>query len=628
MLSANVPESSLLNSVSIRQRIDTLNEEAWAIRNLSTERALGLSQEACELSFKVNYKFGIAYSLRNLAISHQLLSSYDASLKYCFEAIPLFETLKEEKGIATVFSCIGTNFFLMSDYENSLLYHLKALKIREGIKNFADQSSSLLNIASVYASIKDYTNALKYYSQSEQIARGLNDKSIWARVLNGIGGTHMIRGDYEKAIEYYIQSLGIKNQVGDIRGTASTLHNMGDCYIELRDFENAQHCLMESMKIAVEFGDRNTEAACLQNIGRLFLVKGMLPEAVDQLKRALFIYTDLRIKKEISNCNKLLADAYVYLGNYKIALEYTNKYFRLKEEVAELESHKKIENMTLIRQIESMKNESEIERLKNVELKTAYQQIEDKNRNILDSIEYAKYIQESLLLHEGDIKESLPHSFVFFKPKDIVSGDFYWHHRIYSTVLIAVVDCTGHGVPGAFMSLAGNNMIEHIVKVNQVYEPAQVLQQLNNSIANTFKKEEEKVSLKSGMDISFCALDTATLQLKYAGAHNAIYIVRASELTEVKADRVAMGTQTNQEFKQHTIQLQKNDIIYLFSDGYADQKGGDFRKKFYYPPFKQLLLDISILPMTEQREALYYTIKEWMKNEIQIDDMTIIGVRV
>lgn len=621
-------ESEAVNKISNQQRIDTLTQESWAIRNLNTERALELALEARELSEKLNYPLGIAHSLRNMAVCNQLLSNYDTSLKLCFEALPFFEELHEKRGLATIFSCIGTDSFLMSDYENSLRYHFQALKIREEIEKKSDQSSSLLNIANVYSSIKDFDNALKFYLQSERIARDLDDKSIWSRVLNGIGGIYMVSGDNEKAIECYIQSLAIKNNIGDKRGTASTLHNIGDCYIELNDFENAQKCLMESMKIAVEFGNRNTEAACLQTIGRLFLVQGKLPEAIDQVKRALFIYTDLKTKKDLSYCHKLLADAYEHLGDHKAALIHTNKYYQLKEEASSLESAKKIENMMLLSEIDSMKKESEIERLKNVELKTAYTQLDDSRRNILDSIEYAKYIQQTLLSHEDDIKQSFPDSFVFFKPKDIVSGDFYWHHRVGDKALLAVVDCTGHGVPGAFMSLAGNNMIEHIVKVKQVYEPSLILQELNNAIAHTFKDEDEKVSLKNGMDIAFCSIDLSTLQLQYAGAHNSMYIVRNGQLTEAKADRIAMGNQLDQVFEQHTFQLEKNDILYLFSDGYADQKGGDLRKKFYYPPFQLLLLDICTLPMDEQREALYYTLKEWMKNEKQIDDVTVVGVRV
>lgn len=619
---------SVPNKASTQQRIDTLNDESWAIRSLNTERALELAQEACEIAYKINYTAGIAHSMRNLAVCNQLLSNYDVSLKYCFEALPYFETLGEKRGIAAIYSCIGTDSFLMSDYENSLRYHFQALKLREEIQKRSDCSSSLLNIANVYSAIKDFDNALKYYMQSEKIARDLDDKSIWSRVLNGIGGIYMISGDYEKAIECYIQSLAVKNNIGDKRGTASTLHNISDCYIELNDFENGQKCLIESMNTAVEFGDRSTEAACMQTLGRLFLVIGKLHEAIDQVKRALLIYADLKTKKDLSYCHKLLADAYQHLGDHKTALIHTNKYYQLKEEASSLESAKKIENMVLLSQIDSMKKESEIERLKNVELKTAYKQLDDSRQNILDSIEYAKYIQQTLLSHEDDIKQSFPDSFVFFKPKDIVSGDFYWHHRVGNKALFAVADCTGHGVPGAFMTLAGNNMIEHIVKVKQVYEPASVLLELNNAIAHTFKNEDERVSLKNGMDIAFCSFDPDTLQLRYAGAHNSIYIVRNGELTEIDADRIAMGNMLNESFKQHSIQLEKNDIIYLFSDGYADQKGGEQRRKFYYPPFKLLLLEICTLPMNEQREALYFTIKEWMKNEKQIDDMTVVGIRV
>jgi len=623
-----VSENNVINKITSQQRADFINEESWSIRNSNTQRALELAHEGYDLSSKLNYTNGVAYSLRNLAICHQLVSSYDVSLKHCFDALPVFESLNDHKGMAAIYSCIGTDFFLMSDYENALLYHLKALNIREEINSIPDRSSSLLNIASVYASIKDYDNALNYYSQSELLAKGLNDKSIWARVLNGIGGIYMVRDDHEKAIECYIQSLSIKHEIGDIRSTASTLHNIGDCYIELGDFKNAKECLMQSMKIAVEYGDRKFEAAGLQNIGRLFLVRGMLPEAIDQVKRALFIYNDLKTKKEQSACYKLLADAYRLLGDYKAALDNISRHYELKEEVSNLESAKRVENMILLRQIESMKNESEIERLKNVELKTAYNQIEIKNRNILDSIEYAKYIQETLLSHEADIKQAFPESFVFFKPKDIVSGDFYWLHRFDNKVLIAVVDCTGHGVPGAFMSLVGNNMLDHIVKVKQISEPGQILAELNNSIADTFRNENEKMSLKNGMDIALCSIDLKTFEMQCAAAHNAVYFVRENELAEIKADRIAMGSQCNQLFQQHSLQLQKGDVLYLFTDGYADQKGGTDRKKFYYPPFKQFLSEISSQSMIEQKKALYYTMLEWMKSETQTDDMTVIGIRI
>jgi serine phosphatase RsbU (regulator of sigma subunit) len=604
-----------------------LNEEAWSIRNSNTERALELSLEAYGISVKLNFNYGTAYSLRNLAVCNQLLSNHQTSLKYCFEAVPLFEMLKEDKGMASVYSCIGTDYFLLNDYQNSLLYHLKALKLREQISS-TGQASSLFNIASVYASIRDYGKALDYYLRSEKIARELEDQTIWAKVLNGHGGMHMVQFDHEKAIECYLQSIHIKKQTGDLRSTASTLHNMGDCYIELNDFDNAQECLMESMKIAVKFGDRSTEGACLFTIGRLFLVRRFLEEAIDQMKRALFIFEDISAKKEQANCHKLLSDTYVLLTDYKTAIYHLNKHFQLKEKLSELESAKKIENMILLRQIEVMKSESEIEQLKNAELKAAYQQIEDKNRDILASIEYAKYIQETLLPSKEDIQQSFPDAFIFFKPKDIVSGDFCFHYRLGDMVLIAVVDCTGHGVPGAFMSLAANNMIDHIVKVKGIHEPGRVLMALNNAIAELFKNDDEMVSLKNGMDIAFCSIDLVTLELNYAGARNSIYILRSDELIELKAERIAMGNTLDQAFEQQVFSLRRNDFIYLFSDGFADQKGGEKRLKFYYPPFKELLQSMGSFSIPEQKTILDRELNMWMKNETQTDDITILGIRI
>ncbi len=609
-------------------RVDLLIEKAWTIRLSDTQRALELSQEAYGLLVNSDDTKGLASGLRNLAICNQILLDFENSLLFCYQALPLYESLKDEKGVALIYSFIGTNFFQLSDYENALMYHLKALKIREQLKSDVDHSSSLLSIANVYATIKEYEKALGYYLESEKLAIGLSDKTVWAKVLNGIGGMHMACGDYEKAIDCFIQSVNIKKELGDIRSTASTLRNMGDCSIELRDFENAQQCLMESKKIAVEFGDRSIEAACLQTFGKLFLVKKMLPEAIDQARRSLGIFTELKSIKEQSNCHKLLADAWFLKGGFELAYTHLNSYFLLKEEVTHLESAKKIENLILVRQIETMKNESEIERLKKVELKTAYRQIEEKNNNILDSIEYAKYIQETLLPNEESIKLSFKESFVFFLPKDIVSGDFYLHYRIGDKVLLAVVDCTGHGVPGAFMSLAGNNILEHIIKTQKVYEPKFVLKELNNAIVEKFKKGDELSSAKNGMDIAFCSIDTTTLQMEYAGAHNPVYLVHSGELTEMKSDRIIIGINGDQEFSQQKIQLQKGDMVYLFSDGFADQKGGGKGLKFYYPPFKQLLMDISAYAVAEQKSQLGLRLAEWKGSEGQTDDVTVIGLRL
>jgi len=627
-----------INPIGIQERVDLLNEEAWRERNTNTQRALELAQEACGIAEKANslnpvLKSSLAQSIRIVALCNQLLSNYKDSLTHCLRALDIFGELNDEKGIASVFSCMGTDYFLLGAYDESLIHHFKALKLREKLNSEEEQSSSLLNIANVYASNNDYERAENYYLKSEEIAKGLKDKALWAKVLNGIGGLYMSRSDNEKAIECFIRSATLKTDTGELRSAASTLHNMGTCYIELKDFVNAQECLKESMRIAVQFGDRTTEGVCLQTFGRLFLVQDRLPEAIDQLNRALYTFEDLNGKKDITECNRLLAEAYKKLGDYKTAYQHLDKHYRFKEQLAKLESAKQIENITLADEIKTMQVEAKLEKIKNQQLQQANTIIAEKNSNILDSIEYAKYIQESLLSTEEDLKESFPASFVFFKPKDIVSGDFYFHYRMGSIVLFAVVDCTGHGVPGAFMSLAGNNMIEHIIKVKKIYEPSLVLNELNNVVSRQFKNEDERITLKSGMDIGFCLIDLDALTLRFAGTHNSVYLLRSGGLIELRAERIALGNKSDQEFVEQSYALEKNDVIYLFTDGFADQKGGEHRRKYYYPPFKELLTRLSATSMDGQKTGLEAELKAWMKEgeaneEHQIDDVTVIGLKV
>jgi len=620
----NVKEFSQLHE----RTIDFLNEEAWSKRESSSQQAMDLANEAFQKSTEINYNRGKAFSLLNLAVCNRYLSNYYDSLNYCLEAKPLFELLKEKNGLASVYSCIGTDYFEFGDYENSLHFHLHALKLRQELKNAADQSSSLFNIAGVYASIKDYDNALDYYSRSEKIARELSDKTNWTKILNGIGGLHMMRSDFEKAIECYIQSVNIKKEIGKIRSTASTLHNMGDCYIDMKEFDQARECLKDSMKIAVDYGDRKIEGTCMQTFGRLLLFKNQYPEAIDRLTRSLLIFEDLEAVKEQADCHHYLAETYKRIKKFEKALDHLDKHYSLKEKVSIQEWAKKIEKMNLLHQMEDMRRESEIEHLKNVELKTANQQIEDKNRNILDSIDYAKFIQETLLPRKETIQQSFIDSFVFVKPKDIVSGDFYLHYRIDNLVLLAVVDCTGHGVPGAFMSLAANNMIDNIIEVQKIHTPAQILMELNNAIALKFNKNQESMSLKSGMDIALCSIDLKNLEINFAGAHNSIYVIRENNLQEFKADKIYLGDKPDQSISQHKSQLQKNDCVYLFSDGFADQKGGDKGTKFYYPPFKQLLVEISKMKMQDQYDTLQSKLDNWKGTRPQIDDITVIGLRI
>jgi serine phosphatase RsbU (regulator of sigma subunit) len=225
----------------------------------------------------------------------------------------------------------------------------------------------------------------------------------------------------------------------------------------------------------------------------------------------------------------------------------------------------------------------------------------------------------------------LPDSFVLFKPKDIVSGDFYWINQHGNKIYVAAVDCTGHGVPGAFVSIIGFELFRKITASKQGSNPAMILDTLNENFSEIFS-DGEQVYLNDGMDLSLCILDMKEKSLDYSGAFNPMYLVRNETIIEVKADRFSVGADIHfsaerKLFKSHKIYLQKNDAIYIFSDGYADQFGGPEGKKFKYRRFRHLLLTIHKLPMEKQRSILDASIEEWKGGMDQVDDILVIGIK-
>lgn len=267
----------------------------------------------------------------------------------------------------------------------------------------------------------------------------------------------------------------------------------------------------------------------------------------------------------------------------------------------------------------------------NKEKKKSYLLLKDKNKKITDSINYASRIQESILPSDSEIKKQLPESFVFFKPRDVVSGDFYWLSTIKEKIIIACVDCTGHGVPGAFMSLIGNTLLNEIVNEKEIIDPSLILKQLHIGIVKAMHQNSDRVQSKDGMEMSLCVIDNKAKVIEFAGAMNPLYVVMDNVVNVVKPDVRGVGGESSVakeiEFTNQKIQIQKNMLVYLFTDGYMDQFGGLENKKFNIPNFKKLLLEIQSWDMEKQKEVIEETIQKWKGNYRQIDDMLVIGIR-
>jgi len=258
-------------------------------------------------------------------------------------------------------------------------------------------------------------------------------------------------------------------------------------------------------------------------------------------------------------------------------------------------------------------------------------QIEEYFVQVTDSIKYAKKIQEAILPPESFVKRLLPDSFILYRPKDIVSGDFYWLGEVGEKVFFAAVDCTGHGVPGAFMSIVGYNQLKQALIITEGSSPAEMLNQLNKGVTETLHQKDADSTSRDGMDIAMCSLNMETLELEYAGAFNPLYLLREGEIVQFKADKFPIGSSVNAKhnaFTNHSIQLEKGDQLYIFSDGYADQFGGSRGKKFMYKRFRELLLSVEKQSLNKQREVLHESLYEWMQDEEQVDDILVMGVRV
>jgi serine phosphatase RsbU (regulator of sigma subunit) len=274
---------------------------------------------------------------------------------------------------------------------------------------------------------------------------------------------------------------------------------------------------------------------------------------------------------------------------------------------------------------------SNVEKKKtNNELSHAYKEIETKNKEIQDSINYAKRIQEAMLPEVSLLQKYFPEGFGLYMPKDLVSGDFYWFNELNENLYFAVADCTGHGVPGAFMSMISIDKLNQSLIDKKIDLPSKILSNVNNSIKNALKQNNVQAGSKDGMDIALCSYDKRTMTLNYAGANRPVWIIRNNDLIEQKPDKLSIAgyTEYDQQYTNRTIQLEKGDSVYVFTDGIVDQFGGPDGKKFMSKRLKELLIEINKKPMAEQELVLKGAIENWQGKLEQIDDILVLGMKI
>jgi len=439
-------------------------------------------------------------------------------------------------------------------------------------------------------------------------------------------------GRNEEAITNFEIANELNKKNNKIYNLAEGHNGLAECFLAIQNYTNAIENAQKALDISLENKFNKITADSYEKLARAY-------SKTNEYNKA-YNYMSLYTEAKDSSYNEINAQQ---INEMSAKYEFEKKEFQIKSLESEkslsaqkLEQEKRFKlylilfliviaifSLSLIRNIRLKKKT-------NQSLTDAYQQIEIKNKDITDSINYSKRIQNAILPSEALKFALFKDIFISFHPKDIVSGDFYWYTEKNGVKLIAACDCTGHGVPGALMSMIGTNFLNQIVNEKEITTPDLILKQLNFEIKKALKQDDITLETKDGMDIALVTLNKQN-ELEYAGANRPLWIVRENELIEIKANKFSIGGLQHEIeplFEKHLFQTQPNDCIYIFTDGFVDQFGGDLGKKFMSKKLKETLLQINSLPMDKQSEQLKNIFISWKGKHEQIDDVLVIGFRI
>jgi serine phosphatase RsbU (regulator of sigma subunit) len=617
--------SILANTV---EKIDAINQLAFEIRNSDTPRSILLSKESQELSLLLNYHNGNATSLANEGFCYVQITNYELALEKLFEALAIFEEQKNELGIAKVHYNLCMIYFRIGDYENGLENINRTITFYQKENNVFEVARCYFQMGLIYNSLNDSASSIEYHTNCIEINRKIKNKAGEAAAHMGLAQVYLKLKDYDKCRAYLSESMAIQEQIMDWRGYAASLHVYTMLCEATENFEEAEIVSIKGIEISTRNGDKMGMSRNILNLGKIYFKQNKTNLAEEKVLEALNMAVKINLRMAIAPSHLLLSEIYQFKGDFEKALKHHQLFFKVNEEMVNTNAAMKAKGLQFIGKIENAHKEAEINRLKNVELKNAFEEIEEKNREITASITYALRIQTAILPQQKTVKRYLENSFILYKPKDIVAGDFYWMETVNDLILFAACDCTGHGVPGAMVSVVCHNALNRAVREFSLTQPAEILDKTAEIVIENFSKSEEDI--KDGMDISLCAYNPKTKTIQWAGANNPLWLLQNGELIETKADKQPIGMHDNYKpFTNHQYKLNTGDSIYIFTDGFADQFGGECgQKKLTKKRFKELIISIQDRSLCDQGIELENFINEYKKGVEQIDDILIIGFKV
>jgi serine phosphatase RsbU (regulator of sigma subunit) len=644
------------------------------------------------LQYLVNYKHYYSEAQSMVVMNYFYKGQFDSCIAYGNRVI----TLKQSKNISSqidVMLCMGRSYDFIGDRKKGVALTLEAIEIAKGNDKTIKLAELYVSLSAIYKG--ESLNFSKKYSllaadvlkkSNNQLDRNTQSSLNTAYLM--IGNVYYDFLNLDSAEYYYKLCKEGSKKTNDQQTYFAAIGNLGNIAVDKGDFSGAIQCNMLVLEGYKKLDLPSQVAVSFGSLADLYKDLKDYKNAIKYYDSALVITKQIQSADDFIYNYKGLSQTYEMMGNDKLAFKYYKLYKLWNDSINNNQNSKKINALELDFKYKNeqhekdliQKNKDAVTQQKitqqkytiwaavlgglcliiflgfavksNIQKKKTNKQLQDfnkeiseqkniieqKNHEITDSITYASRIQKGVIPDDEELKELLPNHFVFFKPRDIVSGDFYWATKVKSKTtphikrtVVAVVDCTGHGVPGAFMSLVGNTLLNQTINRSAISNPAQSLDYINVQLPKIIKSKVSTGTIKDGMEIAMCDFNFDTLSMQFAGANSNIYVVRKGELQIYKGDKQPIGESYSGTIINYTnqiISLQKNDCVYLISDGYADQFGGEKGKKFKYKPLENLFCTIANMDMHEQQAIISKTFDAWKSSHEQVDDVLIMGIKI
>lgn len=660
-------------SININQlQVDSIISKAEKLR--STKDQIVFLDSAYNLAKESNYLKGKAYSSFYLGFYYHHAGLNDSARVYLYESEKLATQLNDSSLRANCFYKIAYTYMSEYKYNLGLRYLLKAMNIYIDLNNEHQLSKLYLDFAYTYMYWGEEDEVIKYYKKALNLYRKNKQKEWEAMALGNLGFSYFHFKKPDSCIYFHKQAYKLYTELQIENGIAKILHGYGDYYLLIENADSAIYYYTSAYEKRLADAPFAANQSLLR-LGEAYGLKQDFNTAISyQLKAYKHIYQEGVSRWKIK-ANESLRKTYFRMGNKETAYNYLHKTKYLQDSLNNQKLRRQALEMQVIfeskereAKIKLLNKENELKKIelakknwiisfalsglllivvisfliyksylnkkksnlilekKNTEIEKQKIEIENIHSELISSIRYAQRIQNAILPNNTDVSKYLNKHFILFKPHSVVSGDFYYINKIKDWILVSVVDCTGHGVPGAFMSMMGIAFINDIVQKKEVINAAQVLDELRSKIISALQQN----SVKDGMDMAFCAINIKDQICHYAGAQNPLYLIRNKELNIFKPDKMPIGIFNNmQPFINHEIKIAQGDKFYLFSDGYPDQFGGPKGKKLKIKMFNELLLKTSQLSMEKQGIALEDARDSWMNQDgvkyAKTDDTTVLG---